>query len=78
MRILLLGPPSTTKKTLDSIRVSDVQNLAFLLEGTGSRTSGNPKDGPVLFGSGEVMRLDWPLQVNPSELDFTAPWRQVR
>ena len=24
------------------------------------------------------MRLDWPLQVNDSELNFTAPWREVR
>jgi len=38
----------------------------------------NPKDGPVCFGSGEAIPLDWPLQVNDSELDFTAPWRQVR
>jgi len=24
------------------------------------------------------MRLDWPLQVNDSDLDFIAPWCQVR
>jgi len=78
VRILLLGPPSDTKETLDSIQVSDVRKLAFLLGGTGGRSSGNPKDGPVWFGSGEAMRLDWPLQVNDSELDFTVPWRQVR
>ena len=24
------------------------------------------------------MRLEWPFKVNGSELDFTAPWRQVR
>ena len=73
VRILLLGPPSDTKETLDSIRVIDVRKLAFLLGGTGGRTSGNPKDGPVWFGSGEAIRLDWPLQFNDSELDFTAP-----
>jgi len=78
VRILLLGPPSDTKETLDSIRVSEVRKLAFLLGGTGCRTSCNPKHGPVWFGSGEAMRLDWPLQVNDSELDFTAPWRQVQ
>jgi len=78
VRILLLGPASGTKETLDSIRVSDVRKLAFLLGGTGGRSSGNPKDGPVWFGSGKAMRLDWPLQVNDSKLDFTAPWRQVR
>jgi len=70
-------PPSATKKTLDRIRVKDMRKLAFLLGGTGGRTSGNPKDGPVWFGSGGSMRLDWPLQVNDSELDITAPWRQV-
>jgi len=47
VRILLLGPPSDTKEILDTIRVSDVRKLAFLLGGTGGRTSGNPKDGPV-------------------------------
>ena len=47
MRILLLGPPSAEKKTLDSVRVSNVRKLAFLLGGTNGRTSGNPKDGPV-------------------------------
>ena len=78
VRILLLGPPSDTKETLDSIRVSDVRKLAFLLGGTGGRTSGNPKDGPVWFGSGEAIQPDWPLQVNDSELDFIAPWRHVR
>jgi len=26
----------------------------------------------------EVPCLDWPLQLNDSELNFTAPWRQVR
>jgi len=77
MRILLLGPPSATKETLDSIRVSDVRKLAFLLGGTGGRTSGNPKDGSVWPGSGGSMRLDWLLQVNDSELDVTAPWHQV-
>ena len=79
VRILLLGPPSDTKEseTLAS-QVSDVRKLAFLLGGTSGRSSGNPKDGPVWFGSGEAMRLDWPLQVNNSKLDFTAPWRQVR
>jgi len=78
VRILLLDPPSDTKETLDSCRISDVRKLAFLRVGTGGRTSTNPKDGPVWFGSGEAIRLDWPLQVNDSELDFTAPWRQVR
>ena len=78
VRILLFDPPSDTKETLDSCRISDVRKLAFLLGGTGGRTSTNPKDGPVWFGSGEAIRLDWPLQVNDSELDFTAPWRQVR
>ena len=47
VRILLLGPPSDTKEILDTIRVSDVRKLPFLLGGTGGRTSGNPKDGPV-------------------------------
>jgi len=78
VRILLLGPPSITKKTPDSIRIRDVRKLAFLLGGTGGRTSGNPKDGPVCFGSEEAIRLDWHVQVNDSELDFTAPWRQAR
>jgi len=49
-----------------------------LLGGTRGRTSANAKDGTVWFGSGEAIRLDWPLQVNDHELDFTAPWRQVR
>jgi len=26
----------------------------------------------------EVPCLDWPLQLNDSELNFTAPWRQAR
>ena len=78
VRILLLGPLSITKKTLASIRIRDVRKLAFLLGGAGGRTSSNPKDRPVWFGSGEAMRLDWHLQVNDSKLDFTAPWRQVR
>jgi len=78
VRILLLGAPSDTKETLDNIRVSDVRKLAFLLGRTGSRTSGKPKDGPVCFGSGEAIRLDWPLQVNDSKLDSTAPRRQVK
>jgi len=69
--MLLLGPPSDTKETLDSIRVIDVRKLAFLLGGTGGRTSGNPKDGPVWFGSGEAIRLDWPLKVNDIKLDVT-------
>jgi len=51
VRILLLCPPSAAKKTLDSIRVSDVRKLAFLLGGTNGKTSGDPKDGPVWFGS---------------------------
>ena len=51
--------------------------LAFLLGGTGGRTSSNQKDGPVWFGSGEAIRLDWHLQLNDKKLDFTAPWRQV-
>ena len=55
VRILLLGPPSDTKETLDRIRVSVVRKLAFLLGGTSGRSSGNPKDGPVWFGSGEAM-----------------------
>ena len=63
---------------LDRIRVSDVHKLAFLLEGTGGRTSGNPKYGPVWFGSRGSMRFDWPLQVNDSVLDFTAPWHQLK
>jgi len=78
VRILLLEPPSDTKETLDRLRISDVRKLAFLLRGTGGRTSANPKDGPVWFGSGRAIRLDWPLQINDSELDFTAPWRQVQ
>jgi len=73
VRIILLGLPSDTKEPLDRIRVSDVRKLVFLLGGTCGRTSGTPKDGPVWFGSGEAIRLDWPLQVNDSELDFTAP-----
>ena len=47
VRNLLLGPPCATKETLDSIRVSDVRKSAFLLGGTGGRSSGNPNDGPV-------------------------------
>jgi len=78
VRILLLDPPSDTKETLDSCRISDVRKLAFLLGRTGGKTSANPKDGPVWFGSEEAIRLDWPLQVNDSELDFTASCRQVR
>ena len=72
VRILLLGPPNDTKELLDRIRVSDVRKLAFLLGGIVGRTSSNPKDGPVWFGSGEAIRLDWPLQVNDSEMNFTA------
>jgi len=30
------------------------------------------------YGSAQVGICDWPLQVNDSEHDFTAPWRQVR
>ena len=71
--VLLLCPPRVTKTTLANTRASDVRKLAFLLGGTGGRSSGNPKDGPVWFGSGRHMRLDWPLQVNDSDLDFTAP-----
>jgi len=78
VRILLLDLPSDTKKTLDRLWISDVRKLAFLLGGTSGRTSDNLKDGPVWFGSGEAIRLDWPLQINDSELDFIAPWRQVR
>jgi len=78
VRILLLDLPSDTKKTLDRLRMSDVRKLAFLLGGTSGRTSDNLKDGPVWFGSGEAIRLDWPLQINDSELDFIAPLRQVR
>jgi len=78
VRILLLYPPCVMKATLANIRASDVRKLPFLLGGTGDWSSGNPKDGPLWFGSGGHMRLDWPLQVNDSELDFTAPWRQVR
>ena len=74
VRILLLCPPRVTKATLANIRAGDVRKLPFLLGGSGGRSSGNPKDGPVWFGSGGHMRLDWPLQVN----DITAPWRQVR
>jgi len=55
VRILLLGPLSSTKETLDRIRIRDVRKLAFLLGGTGGRTSGNPKDGPVWYGSGEAI-----------------------
>jgi len=55
-----------------------VRKLTFLLGEAGGKTSANPKDGPLWFGSGEAIRLDWPLQVNDSELDFTAPFRQVR
>ena len=55
VRILLLGPPSSTKKTLDSLRIRDVRKLAFLLGGISGRTSGNPKDGPVWYGSGEAI-----------------------
>jgi len=58
VRILLLDPSSDTKVTLDSCQISDVRKLAFLLGGTGGRTSVNRKDGPVWFGSGEVLRLD--------------------
>jgi len=76
--MLLIGPPSDTKETLDSIWVGEVHKLAFLLGGTSGRTSGNSKAGPVWLGSREAIRLDWPLQVNDSELDFTEPWRQVR
>ena len=47
VRILLLDSPSDTKETFDTIRVGDVRKLAFLLGGTGGRTSANPKDGPV-------------------------------
>jgi len=47
----MVGPPSHTKKTLDSIRASDVRKLSFLLGGTGVESFGNPKDGPVWFGS---------------------------
>jgi len=49
--MLLLGPPSDTKETLDSIRVSDVRKLAFLLRGTGGTggRTGSPKDEPVWF-----------------------------
>jgi len=32
----------------------------------------------VWFGSGGYLRLDWLLQANDSEQDFTASWRQVR
>jgi len=78
VRILLLCPPRVTKAALANTRAGDVRKLAFLLGGTGGRSSGNPKDGPVWFGSGGHMRLDWPLQVYDSELDFTVPWRQVR
>ena len=67
----------TQMKLFDSCQISDVRKLAFLLGGTGGRTSPNPKDRPVWFGSGEAIQLVWPLQVNDSELDFTAPWRQV-
>ena len=77
-RILLLCLPRFTKKTLKTIRVSHVRKLAFLLGGTGGRSSSSPKDGPVWFGSGGYLRLDWLLQANDSVLDFTAPWRQVR
>jgi len=78
VRILLLCPPRVTKKTLETIRASHVRKLAFLLGGTGGRSSSNPKDGPVWFGSGGYLQLDWLLQANDSVLDFTAPWRQVR
>jgi len=47
VRILLLGPPRVAKKPFVSVRVSDMCELAFLLGGTGGRTSGNPKDGSV-------------------------------
>jgi len=78
VRILLLCLPRVTKKTPETIRASHVRKLAFLLGGTGGRSSSNPKDGPVWFGSGGYLRLHWLLQANDSELDFTAPWRQVR
>jgi len=79
VRILVLCPPRVTKATLANIRAGDVRKLAVLLGGTGGRSSGKPKDGPVWFGSGGHMRLDWPFQVNDIELDFTAaPWCQVR
>jgi len=37
VRIILLGPPSDTKETLDSNRVSDMPKLVFLLGGTCGR-----------------------------------------
>ena len=52
VRILMLCPPRAREKTLEKIRASDMRKLAFLLGGTGGRSSSNPKHGPVWFGSG--------------------------